>query len=976
MSDQSGQRTPPDNPSRRSFLTSVGYALAGAALSGCTRRPAEKAIPYLIPPEGIAPGVATWYATSCPGCSAGCGVLAKCCDGRPIKFEGLPEHPVSAGGLCAVGQASLLGLYDSHRLAQPRLDGADCTWQELDGRVAASLSRMRQRGGGIRLLTSTITSPTEQAVIDQFVALHGAQHVVYDALSCSAIAEAHQQTHGVRAIPGYRFDRAALIVSVEADFLGTWLSPVQFTRQYVKARSLTGRPPRCAQHVQLESRLSPTGAKADVRLRLGPAQVADSLLWLCAEIARRSGRTAPVAPADPPHAHLSEVADRLWHNRKRALVVCGRNELGLQLATNLLNDLLGGYGRTLSWPDRSYQRQGDDRALQTLLKEAAQGQVEALLIHGGNPLAELPGADVLAKVPFVVAAATHLDETARSAAAVAALSHPLETWVDSEAVNGTVSLGQPLLQPFGQTRSFSECLAAWCADPRPAEALVKAQWQAAIHPRQKRVASFEAFWAQAVRDGFASVESRPLHGYPSAAPVADRIQPPQPAGGLCLELFSSVAMLDGRLAENPWLQEVPDPITKATWDNHALLSPATAATYGVRDGDVVKLEADGAAVSLPVLVQPGQADGLVAAALGYGRAGTARFAEFGPQWIDARPSVNEQGVVGANVAVFLEFRGGCLSSHRHGVTLTPTGESRPVALTQTYDRLDVPAHLAPEAGGHRPMVQAATLAAYAANPHAGAEGEEALVQLWQPDHPYAGHHWAMAVDLHKCTGCAGCVVACNLENNVPVVGRDEVLRRRELHWMRIDRYYEGSDDDLSVAHQPLMCHHCDNAPCEVVCPVLATVHSAEGLNQQVYNRCVGTRYCANNCPYKVRRFNWFDYPQLPERERLALNPDVTTRSRGVMEKCSFCIQRIEAARIQARAEGRDIQDGDVQPACAQSCPAGAIVFGDLNDPTSRVSSLAKDPRFYQLLTELNVQPSVGYLRIVRDRPARTEEPDA
>jgi molybdopterin-containing oxidoreductase family iron-sulfur binding subunit len=453
-----------------------------------------------------------------------------------------------------------------------------------------------------------------------------------------------------------------------------------------------------------------------------------------------------------------------------------------------------------------------------------------------------------------------------------------------------------------------------------------------------------------------------------------------PEGTYSLILYSKVGMPDASHAYNPWLHELPDPISKVTWDNYVCLSPALAAGLGVGDGDVVRLETGAGGdrpgeLELPAFVQPGQHDRVVAVALGYGSLLSERFANIGPPWLQAGPTVGPDGLVGKNAARFLAWIGGSLRFGLDGVRLTKTGRHQPLASTQSYHQVAVPQHLTLPGQERRPIIRETTLAAYRQEPAPAtisrtAMGGPALPgateDLWPADHPLTRPHWGMVIDLNACTGCSACVVACQVENNIPVVGKDEVRRQREMHWLRIDRYYTERDGGVDVAHQPMLCQHCGNAPCEVVCPVLATVHSDEGLNQQVYNRCVGTRYCANNCPYKVRRFNWFDYAHDDRLQNLVLNPDVTVRSRGVMEKCTFCVQRIEEAKREAR---QPLRDGALQTACQQSCPAQAIVFGNLNDPTSRVARLAVGPRSYQVLGELNIRPSVSYLSLVRNRPA-------
>ncbi len=933
---------------RRGFLKAAGFGFAASALAGCSRAPVEKALPYLNQPEYRVAGRATYYASTCGACPAGCGLLAKVIDGRPIKLEGNPEQAISRGATCAAGQASLLGLYDGLRLKQPLAAGRASTWAEVDAAILASLEKIRRSGGAVRYLSETITSPTKLAWVERFLGqFRDARHVVYDPLSASAILDAHEKTHGARLLPHYLFAKADVIASFEADFLGTWISPVEFARDYASRRAPSGR----SWHAQFEGRLSLTGTKADRRVRVEPAEIPARLRQLAERIAAGDGRG-------------DEVAERLLAARGRSLVVCGANDLEAQLWTNEINARLGNYGATLDLERPSRQRQGNDRELGKLLEELKAGQVAALFVDGVNPAAELPAGAEVGRAGLVVSFAGSLDESAERAHFVCPDHHYLETWADAEPVAGLVSLTQPAIRPLGATRAVIESLAAWCGKPGKAYDLLKESWQSRIFPRQKKETSFQVFWDRSVEAGLAEVEAAPAAHRP-AGEVFRKEQPEaaQPeTAGYALVLYPSVAMLDGRHAYNPWLHELPDPVTKVTWDNCASISPATAAALGVKDGDIVRVEA-GTAIELPAVVQPGQHDRVIAVALGYGRKASERFAKLGPQWIDSRPSVNEQGRVGVSAAGLLGWEGGLLRYTRGAAKITRTGRRTELAITQTYGTLSVPKQLAPADGEVRPIVQETTPEELAKP----AEPEEKHEELWPEDHPYTGHRWGMAVDLNACTGCSACVTACQAENNIPVVGKDEVRRHREMHWIRIDRYYSGPPEEVAVAHQPMMCQQCDHAPCETVCPVLATVHSSEGLNQQVYNRCVGTRYCENNCPYKTRRFNWFNYPREDRLANLALNPNVTVRSRGVMEKCTFCVQRIQEAKIEAKRVGEPVRDGEIRTACEQACPAGAIVFGDLNDANSRVARLARDARQYRVLEEINTGRAVHYLKIVRNR---------
>ncbi len=968
---------------RRDFLKATGFTLGVAFATGCSRAPVQRAIPLLSQPEEMVPGRSLFYASTCAGCSAGCGLLVKVRDGRPIKLEGNPQHPVSRGGLCATGQASILGLYDSQRLQHPLKDGKKSSWAEVDREIQAELANIRGDRGAVRFLSGTITSPTTRAAIREFLTgFPDPRHVVYDPLSNSALLDAHEQTHGVRVLPRFHFGKAEVIVSFDADFLGTWISPVEYTADYRAGRDLEAK--HVSYHVQFEPRMTVTGSKADRRLAVTPGEMGLVLTHLAQRVARRVGgilASAEFEDCSVDSAFLDELADRLCRARGRSLILCGTNDLQQQLLGNYLNHLLGNYGSTLDVENPSLQAQGNDRELEGLVDELRDGKVKALFIYGVNPAFDLPGGDGLAgalqKVPLLVSFAQRVDETAALARYVLPEQHDLESWSDAEPVSGLVSVSQPTIHPLGDTRSLVETIATWNAKPKPAYNLLREHWKADIFPRQKKEANFDVFWDRAVHDGFAEVEPLPIKPKElNAQAVRPILKAPRPeTGAFALVLYPTVAMRDGRNAYNPWLHELPDPISKVTWDNYACVSPAAAQQLGVADGDVVRLGAsDGNAFELPAYIQAGQQDKVVAVALGYGSRLSARFAKVGPQWIDALLSVGDNGVVGVNAAPFLRLSDGVLKYDGAQVKLIRTGRQRELASTQTHNTLTVPKKLTPAGSGPRPVVQETTLPAYLKDPHAGVEDHEEKEDLWPTDHPYNGPRWGMVIDQNACTGCSSCVIACQVENNIPVVGRDEIRRNREMHWLRIDRYYsETESGQIEVAYEPLMCQQCENAPCETVCPVLATVHSEDGLNQQVYNRCIGTRYCANNCPYKARRFNWFNYAHDDQLQNLVLNPDVAVRSRGVMEKCTFCVQRIQEGKIEAKGRGEKVSDGAVQAACQQSCPAQAIYFGDLNDPTSRVSRMMANPRRYRVLEELNVRPSVGYLTIVRNRPQQGKE---
>jgi molybdopterin-containing oxidoreductase family iron-sulfur binding subunit len=960
---------------RRDFLQVAGFVAAAAFATGCNRAPVQKSIPMLVQPEEAVPGTSLYYATSCGGCSAGCGVLTKVRDGRPIKLEGNPQHSLSRGGLCAIGQASVLGLFDSQRLTGPLRAGKRATWEEVDREVIASLDEVRSKRGKIRLLSGTVTSPTERTVMRRFLAnFPDAKHIEYDALSCSAILDSQKRTHGERVLPHYRFDRAAVIVAIGPDFLGTWISPVEFTAAYRDRRKLDGSNSSMSWHVQFESRMSLTGSKADERYAIAPQErgvLLQQIIERVESLAEGKARISKESQLSVPTAFLEKLASRLWGSRGRNLIVSDSTEIDEQVLVNYLNHLLGNYGSTIDIEKPSYQASGSDTELAALLEEMQRGTVDVLLIAGTNPAFEVPRTvDAIKRVPVVISFSQRQDETAALARYVVPEPHFLERWSDSEPVAGFIAPTQPVIRRFGQTRTMGETLCTWMGAPVSDYEIMREHWRTEIFQRQKDAATFDAFWDHSIHDGFANLDSRstaPKKFDVTALSSATQQVAAVPPNSYTLILYPTVSMRAGSEAYNPWLHELPDPITKVTWDNYACISPAAASKLGVVEGDVVRISNDGATIELPAYIQPGQDDNVIAVALGYGSVLSKRFAAIGPRWIDALPSVGADGYVGKNAASFLRFKDGTWRTESF-VTVAKTGTRQALASTQTHHTLSVPEKLAKLNPEPRPIIQETTLAAYTRNPDSGVHEHEEREDLWPQDHPYKGPRWAMVVDLEACTGCSACVIACQAENNIPVVGKDEVRRNREMHWIRIDRYYsERPDGRIDVAHQPMMCQQCENAPCETVCPVLATVHSEEGISQQVYNRCVGTRYCANNCPYKGRRFNWFNYAHDDKLQNLVLNPDVTVRSRGVMEKCSFCIQRIQATKIDAKRRGVPVADGDIQTACQQSCPASAVFFGDINDPNSEVSRKVRDPRRYRVLSELNVRPSVGYLTVLRNR---------
>ena len=958
---QRAQTGPPPAATRRDFLTLAGFGLAAAAASACSRGPVQKAIPFLNQPEELTPGVANWYATTCGGCTAACSLLVKTRDGRPIKIEGNNESPLFGSGTCAVGQATVLSLYDDARLKGPLWRGKPTSWEEIDAEVEERLAAAVAGHKRIALLSRSVSGPATRQLLREWAGRPGFEHVTYDPVSFAALREATLASFAVDGLPHYRFGGAKVVVGIEADFLGTWLSPVEFTRDYASRR----RPESgtlMSRHIQFESGVSLTGSNADVREAIAPSEQGLVALGLLRRIARMNGATAVPDPSESSldARALDAAAEDLWRNRGESLVVCGAHDVPTQMLVHATNALLGNIGTTVDLDNPSLQKQGDDGAVVRLIDQMSRGNVDVLILYGVNPAYDYPDSDGFAaamdSVPLTVSFADRLDETAALCDAVCPDHHFLEAWGDAEPVTSFYSLAQPTIAPLFETRAAHESLLKWLGRSPDFYEYLRGFWREALYPKQNRYAAFDDFWDHSLHDGVfvppprttsvkkligdwrdAAASVLREHAQAAAEGSPDRYE---------VHLYETVGLRDGAHANNPWLQELPDPVTKVTWGNYAAVAPAVASRLGITSGDVVALEKDAIRIELPVHVQPGQSPRTISVAVGYGRTRGGRVG---------------QGV-GANVYPLASSLAGTRRYARTGVKMTRTGRLDPLASTQTHHSME-----------GRAIVQQTSLATFLEWPSSGDEKHSQLATLWA-ERPSGDHKWGMAIDLTSCTGCSACVTACQAENNVPVVGRDEVRRGREMHWIRIDRYYTGSEDQPDTVVQPMMCQHCNNAPCEPVCPVLATVHSSDGLNQQVYNRCVGTRYCENNCPYKVRRFNWFEYARNDRFDfnmnsplgAMVLNPDVTVRSRGVMEKCSLCVQRIQGGKLQAGRDGRPVADGDIKTACQQVCPADAIVFGDLADPNSRVARLSRSGRSYGVLEELGTRPSVTYLAKVKN----------
>ncbi|HEY2859697.1 MAG TPA: 4Fe-4S dicluster domain-containing protein [Terracidiphilus sp.] len=943
---------------RRDFLSLMGFTVAAASLSGC-RAKVQYAVPLVSGTDQLIPGVANLYATTCGGCPSACSLLVKQRDGRPIKVDGNEQSTLFGGGTCATGQATVLSLYDGERLSGPLWKGKQAKWKEIDQRVSDGLRAAAETKRPIVLLSGTISSPSTRALIAQWGKQYpNFRHVVYDAVSMSALRAANAESFGREVIPHYAFDKARVIVGLEADFLGTWLSPVEFARQYASTRKPEAN---FSLHVQFESGMSVTGSNADVRVPVAPSDMGAVAVSLLRRIAKKAGVAGAPESADPTpdSQQLDAVAEQLWQHRGESLVVSGVQDKSVQITVNALNAFLGNIGKTVDLARPSLQRGGDDQAMAELVEQMNRGEVHTLMLYGVNPGYDYSDAGRflkgLDKVALSVSFSDRRDETSSHANAICPDHHFLEAWGDAEPVESYFSLAQPTIAPLFDTRAAQESLLKWLGNGSDSYTYLRAYWRENIFPRQKEIADFDTFWDRSLGAGVVAFPSESasqpaqFHGpwVAAARAIGDARQQALSArrdDRYEVRLYESVAMRDGRNANNPWLQELPDPITKVTWGNFAAVAPQLAKKLSLTDGDVISIKTDSGQVQLPVVVQPGQESRTIAVALGYGRKQVGKAGQD----------------VGANAYPLAAASDGLRRYSAANVVVKKTGRREDLASTQTHFSME-----------GRPIALDTTLEEL--HTVSEAESAEVLPTLWA-DRPQGEHSWGMAIDMNACNGCSACVIACQAENNVPVVGKDQVQRTRIMHWMRLDHYYSGSEENPESVHQPMMCQHCGDAPCETVCPVLATTTSSEGLNQQIYNRCIGTRYCANNCPYKVRRFNFYNYTQNSDFDfnmesplgRMVLNPDVVVRTRGVMEKCSLCVQRIQLAKNTALQGNRPLADGDIKTACQQSCPTQAIVFGDLKDPASRVSQLHDSRRFYRVLEDLGTRPNVGYLKKVRN----------
>ncbi len=987
---------------RRDFLKYLGFSTAAAAIAASCEMPVRKAIPYLQKPDNIIPGVSNYYASTYVNGGDVLSVVVKQRDGRPIKIEGNELSSITRGATTAQAQASVLDLYDTTRLRYPmQKDGKDfkevTSFDAFDKLVGAALGGLN--GKPLVLLTATLNSPTTLQIINEFLAKYpGSRHVQYDAISYSGLLLANEACYGKRAIPSYHFDNAKVIVSLGADFLGTWLSPAEFSKQYAQNRKINTDKPELSRHIHFESMLSLTGSNADDRFLHKPSETGAVALALLNAL---NGTEASFADKNLNEG-VKLAATQLKAAAGNALVVCGSNDANIQVVVNAINETVGANGKTINWALTSNYRAGIDADLVKLTEDMNNGAVGAVLVYGVNPVySHYDGkkfADGLSKVVGISFNAS-MDETTEYCKYSIPSHHWLESWGDAEPKTGYFSLIQPAINPLFKTRDFQTSLMKWSGNAvSDYETYFKTYWNT-------KLGSVDLY-NKALQDGVVEPATMPVGNgsYNSSKLEEAKVKIAAIKGGAVeVVLYQKVSIGNGSQANNPWLQELPDPITKVTWDNYIMMGPAMAlsllnldvmnqsmgkqSNYEVHpEKPTVKITANGKTLELPVIIIPGMHPSVVAVAVGYGR--QSAIPERTAEYIGRAANG-----AGKNAYILVGFDG--TNSYSSPATVEKTGNTYPLAQTQIHGFTE-----------NRPILYETSLSSFIADPKSVLkepnEERESLIYKGgdnfvkdatiYPDFVKPGIKWGMSIDLNTCTGCSACVVACTAENNVSVVGKIQVQRAHEMHWLRIDRYFTGSLANPDVVFQPMLCQHCDNAPCENVCPVAATNHSSEGLNQMTYNRCIGTRYCANNCPYKVRRFNWLDYTgadSFPDNQepivgtymdevvmqmnddltRMVLNPDVTVRSRGVIEKCSFCVQRLQETKLNAKKEQDPSLVRNVKVACMQACPTNAISFSNVNDKESDVymiRNVEQKDRVFYVLEQLHVLPNVNYLAKVRN----------
>ena len=977
-----------DPKGRREFLKLMSASLALAGVGACTRQPQEQIVPYVRQPEDVVPGKPLFYASAVVQGGYARPVLVESHMGRPTKLEGNPEHPASLGAADSFTQAEILNLYDPDRAKIVTHLGEVRSWGQFLTAIQSALNAARASGGaGFRLLTGPVTSPSLAALIDEV--LTATPQIRWHQWEPTA---SQRGASGSRAM--YRFDQADVVVTLDADFIHSSPGSIRYQRDFAGKRRFNDDSKVMNRLYAIESTPTLTGAKADHRLPVKASEIEAVARELAAAVGGGGSTGSPQGSASTPQLgasvprpgtpdiakYVAAIAKDLQAHRGRSLIVAGdyQPEAVHQLARSM-NEALGNVGTTVTY-GQDVEVNATDRyaSLAELVRAMDAGEVTTLVILGGNPVftapADLGFAEKMSKVGTIAYHSMYVDETSHLSHWNLPAAHSLESWNDARAFDGTVTITQPLIAPLYEGRNEQEVVAMLTAQgDRRAMQIVKEYWTDAFssgagwditHPDGDFFATADAFWTRALHDGFIQATANPASGSGLSAAgaglpasegpaTATPAQAPAQAGGLELIFRPDPTIWDGRYANNGWLQELPKPITRLTWDTTAWISPRLAADQDLKNGDVIELRYRGRTGKMPVWIVPGHPNDAVTVFFGYGRTMAGRVGTADETAREFNPYM---------------LRTSDAPWFGQGLEIAKTGERYLLATTQEHHLME----------GRAP-VRVATLEEYTKDPEVIAHKVHSFPRTLTlyPDHVYDGYKWGMAIDLTSCTGCGACTIACVAENNIPVVGKKEVLTGREMHWIRVDHYFAGDWNNPETYHQPVPCMHCENAPCEIVCPVAATTHSSEGLNDMTYNRCVGTRYCSNNCPYKVRRFNFFEYADWYTTTLQPMrNPDVTVRSRGIMEKCTYCVQRINQARIDAKREERKIRDGEVVTACQATCPADAIVFGDLNDPSSRVNQLKGQQRNYGLLDDLNTRPRTTYLAAIRNpnpelEPART-----
>jgi len=954
----------PEGIDRRDVLKLAAASAALAGLSACTKLPTEKIVPYVRPPEEIIPGRPLFYATSMQLAGVATGLLVESNMGRPTKIEGNPEHPGSLGGTDVFTQASVLTLYDPDRSQTVIHEGRISDWSTFGVAMADVRGQQSPKGSGLRILTETVTSPSLtaqiRAILTQFPQAKWHQ---YEQCGRDNVRAGAKLAFGKPVNPVYRFDKADVIVSLDADFLTTGAGHVRYARDFSSRRStesLSSNPNRL---YVVECMPTSTGAMADHRKPVRASEVPEFAARLASELGIGSANSAG-APAQGISAEWTRaVAKDLQQHRGSSLVVAGDEQPAhVHALAHAMNAALGNVGKTVYYTDPLDADPVDGiESLGTLVNDMKAGKVDALLILGGNPVYDAPAdfdfGPALLNVKLRIHSGLYYDETGELCQWHVPATHYLESWGDARAYDGTIGIIQPLIAPLYEgCHSAYEITALLGSDPGKSNHDIVRDYWAGQRPEKEK--AFEDFWERSLHDGIIagtalpaiSVSARSDFAKPAAAQA-----PATAASSPDLEISfrPDPAIFDGRFANNGWLQELPKPNTRLTWDNAAMIGAGTAQHLNVTAGDYVKLQLNGRETKAGIMIVPGHAENSITLHLGYGRRRAGK--------VGTGPGFN---------ANFIRTSASPWSAT--GLRVEKTGKQYYFAVTQhqyIIDHQGRGSEEASDAAFHRDLIQVATLEEFRANPNFARDpNEEATRGLTlYPGFKYEGYAWGMSIDLNKCVGCNACVVACQSENNIAVVGKEQVMAGRAMHWIRVDTYFRGGLENPEMYYEPMPCMQCENAPCEVVCPVGATTHSPEGLNEMTYNRCVGTRYCSNNCPYKVRRFNFFLFSdwQTPSLYGVR-NPNVTVRSRGVMEKCTYCVQRINAAKIRSEEENRPVHDGEIVTACQGACPADAIVFGNINDPNSRVAKLKAQSRNYSLVGELNTKPRTTYLARVRN----------